>query len=175
MSQAVQKQKHGNTSFLMGAWNWKGGAIRKGFTEAQINDAVPDENDNVSMNYDKLVNIDVGLIAGQTGWTGVNQAGEKTMSYQIAIIIKANDGFTLQDIFAVNREEGQATQLGWWIPSRGENDPPEKWTMNLADIYLKTDVTASTIEMRQTKWEAGLYDSPGSSIDGYKQTLDPKT
>ena len=100
------------------------------------------------MNYDKLVNIDVGRLDGQTGWTGINQAGEKTMSYQIAIIIQANEGFTLQDIFSLNREEGQATQIGWWIPSRGENDPPEKWTMCLADIYLKTDVTSSTIEMR---------------------------
>ena len=102
----------------------------------------------MSMNYDKLVNVDVGRLDGQTGWTGVNQAGEKTMSYQIAIIIQANEGYSLQDILAVNREENQATQIGWWIPSRGENNPPEKWTMNIADIYLKTDVTASTIEMR---------------------------
>ena len=127
------------------------------------------------MERDTLVNVDVGRLDGQTGWTGINQAGEKTMSYQIAIIITASEGFTLQDIFAVNREEGQATQVGWWIPSRGENDPPEKWTMNLAEIYLKTDVTASTIEMRQTKWEQGLYDQEGSSVDGYIQTLDPKT
>ena len=47
--------------------------------------------------------------------------------------------------------------------------------MNLADIYLKTDVTKTTIEMRQTKWEQGLYDKEGSSVDGYIQTLDPQT
>ena len=87
------------------------------------------------------------------------------MSYQIAIIIKASD--KLSDMLAVNRSKGQATQLGWWIPSRGEAKPPEKWTMNIADIYLKTDVTTSEIEMRQTIYEKGLYYKAGQSIDGY--------
>ena len=32
----------------------------------------------------------IGRLDGQTGWTGVNQAGEKTMSYQIAFVIKAD-------------------------------------------------------------------------------------
>ena len=44
-------------------------------------------------------------------------------------------------MLAVNRGYGKTTQIGWGIPARGENDPPEEWTMNLADIYLKTDVT----------------------------------
>lgn len=79
------------------------------------------------------------------------------MSYQIAIIIQAEEGKTLSDIFAVNRDYGNTSQIGWWIPERGENDPPEKWTMNIADIYLKTDVTQTTIEMRQTQWHKGLY------------------
>ena len=95
----------GQLIFSQGAWNWEGDAIRKSFTSSQIDNAERDDDDNVSMTYDKLLNIDVGRLDGQTGWTGVNQAGEKTMSYQIAIIIQAKEGFTLQDIFAVNREE----------------------------------------------------------------------
>ena len=110
----------------------------------------------------------VGRVDGQTGWTGVNQDGNKIMSYQFSIIVRANEGKTLSDIFAVNRAAGQATQFGWWIPYRDEEDPPEKWTMNLADVYLKTDVTGSHLEMRQTIWNAGLYDQPESSVDGYK-------
>ena len=36
----------------------------------------------------------IGRLDGQTGWTGVNQAGEKTMSYQIALVIKADNKLT---------------------------------------------------------------------------------
>jgi len=87
------------------------------------------------------------------------------MSYQIAIIIKATE--KLSDVLAVNRASGEATQIGWWIPSRGEAIPAEKWTMNLAEIYLKTDVTDTFISMRQSIYEKGLYNKPGASIDGY--------
>ena len=92
------------------------------------------------------------------------------MSYQIAIIIQATKA--LSEVLAVNRGPDQATQIGWWIPSRGEADPPEKWTMNLAEVYLNTDVTKTTINMRQTIFEKGLYDEPGSSVDGYIESYD---
>ena len=36
----------------------------------------------------------IGRLDGQTGWTGVNQAGEKTMSYQIAFVVKADNKLT---------------------------------------------------------------------------------
>ena len=57
--------------------------------------------------YDETLQPNVGRIDGQTGWIGVNQAGEKTMSYQIAIIIKANE--KLSDMIAVNRKKGETT------------------------------------------------------------------
>lgn len=95
-----------------------------------------------SYNSDEVV----GRIDGQTAWTGVNQAGDKTMSYQFAVVIKANSA--LSDIFNVNREQGKATQLGWWIPARGEDVPPERWQMNLVDVYLKSSVNASKLTMR---------------------------
>ena len=99
------------------------------------------------------------------------------MSYQIAIIIQAGEGKSLSDMISVNRGYENTTQIGWWIPQRGENDPPEKWTMNIADIYLKTDVTETTIEMRQTKWNKGLYDKVGTAFDGYTKgdDLDDET
>ena len=37
--------------------------------------------------------------------------------------------------------------------------------MNLAEVYLKTDVTGSTIEMRQTVFNALLLDPVGSVIN----------
>ena len=67
--------------FTQGAWNWDGAAIHKAFTEKQISEATRDEDSKVNMAYDEKVNIDVGRLDGQTGWTGINQAGEKTMSY----------------------------------------------------------------------------------------------
>ena len=114
----------------------------------------------------------VGRIDGQTGWTGVNQDGNKIMSYQFAIIIRAAEGKTLKDIFAVDREADKATQIGWWIPYRNEKIPPEKWTMNLIDVNLKSDVTGSTLNFRQTLWNKGLYDAPKASIDGYLDEFD---
>lgn len=158
--------------FEQGAYNWDGAAIYGAFTTAQVEDEniEADVAGNRIAVYDETLQPNVGRIDGQTGWTGVNQAGEKTMSYQIAIIIKAND--KLSDMLAVNRAKGEATQIGWWIPSRGEGVPPEKWTMNLADIYLKTDVKKSEIEMRQTIWSQGLYDEPGAPIDGYIEEYD---
>ena len=36
----------------------------------------------------------IGRLDGQTGWTGINQAGEKTMSYQIAFVIKSDNKLT---------------------------------------------------------------------------------
>lgn len=45
--------------------------------------------------------------------------------------------------------------------------------MSLADIYLKSsDVKASTIEMRQTKWSKGLREQVGVSVDGYVDQFD---
>ena len=55
--------------FEQGAYNWRGFDVYDTTTEAK-----------------KVV----GRVDGQTGWTGVNQAGEKTMSYQVAIIVKAD-------------------------------------------------------------------------------------
>ena len=49
----------GQLIFSQGAWNWEGDAIRKSFTSSQIDNAERDDDDNVSMTYDKLVNIDV--------------------------------------------------------------------------------------------------------------------
>ena len=131
-----------------------------------------EDSDNIVMAVNPDVQPDVGRIDGQTGWTGVNVFGDKTMSYQIAIILQAGqdengNDYSLSDMLAVNRDEGKATQVGWWIPSRGENDPPEKWTMNLADIYLTTNVNDTEIEMRQTIWERGLYAEEGSTVEGY--------
>jgi len=57
--------------------------------------------------FDETQQPNVGRIDGQTGWIGVNQAGEKTMSYQIAIILKANE--KLSDMIAVNRKKGETT------------------------------------------------------------------
>ena len=58
------------------------------------------------------------------------------MSYQIAIIIKAYN--KLSDIFK-NTQENQefADQFGFWVPLRGEGNPPEKWQMNLVDVFLR--------------------------------------
>lgn len=55
--------------FGQGAYNWRGFNVIDSWKESG-----------------KIV----GRVDGQTGWTGVNQFGEKTMSYQIAIIVKAN-------------------------------------------------------------------------------------
>ena len=80
----------------------------------------------------------IGRLDGQTGWTGVNQAGEKTMSYQIAFVIKADR--SLANLFlpvSGNRQENQTSQLGWFIPSRGQDFPAEQFTMQLCDINLK--------------------------------------
>ena len=159
--------------FTQGAYNWDGAAIYSTFTEGQILTAETDEDsDNIVMAVNPDVQPDVGRIDGQTGWTGVNVFGDKTMSYQIAIILQAGqdengNDYSLSDMLAVNRDEGKATQVGWWIPSRGENDPPEKWTMNLADIYLTTNVNDTEIDMRQTIWERGLYAEEGSTVEGY--------
>ena len=49
----------------------------------------------------------VGRVDGQTAWTGINQDGVKTMSYQFAVIVKANKA--LSDIFAADRAAGRAT------------------------------------------------------------------
>lgn len=76
-------------------------------------------------------------------------------------------------MFDEDRPEGLTSQLGWWIPARGEGISPEKWVMTLADIYLKSsDVKATTIEMRQTKWNKGLRDNVGDVVDGYIDQFD---
>ena len=62
------------------------------------------------------------------------------------MVIRADN--SLSNLFAVNRAGNRTTQIGWWIPQRGEDYPAEKWTMTLADIYLKTDVKSTNIEMR---------------------------
>ena len=83
----------------------------------------------------------VGEVLGQTGWTGVNMKGEKTMSYRISIIVNAD--VALSEIFALGRTIEDATMLGWWIPSRGEALPPEKWTMNMIQVALAEPVSAT--------------------------------
>lgn len=47
------------------------------------------------------------------------------MSYQLAFVIQANED--LRYLFDVNREAGQRSMLGWWVPDRNEDLPPEKW------------------------------------------------
>ena len=105
----------------------------------------------------------VGRVDGQTAWTGINQDGVKTMSYQFAVIVKANKA--LSDIFEADRAAGRATQIGWWLPQRGEGaaEYAEKWTMTLVDVYLQSSVYQSTLEVRQTNYTKGLYDQPGST------------
>ena len=100
----------------------------------------------------------VGRVDGQTGWTGVNQDGVKTMSYQLAVIVKANKA--LSDIFTVDKPAPSTTQIGWWLPQRGEGDAEyaEKWTMTLADVFLKSNIYESALIMRQTNFTKGLYD-----------------
>lgn len=118
---------------------------------------IVDEN-----NYSK----NVGRLDGQTGWTGVNQAGDKTMSYQVAFVIKADD--SLRRIFnpvGTGRRDNQTTQLGWWIPTRGEDIPPEDYTMMLLDVNLYPTITTSNIRVLQTIFKKGLYDKPTSRID----------
>ena len=113
-------------------------------------------------NYSK----NVGRLDGQTGWTGVNQAGDKTMSYQVAFVIKADD--SLRRIFnavGTGRRDNQTTQLGWWIPTRGEDIPPEDYTMMLLDVNLYPTITTSNIRVLQTIFKKGLYDKPTSRID----------
>lgn len=76
--------------FSQGAWNWEGSTIIAPFTKNQIATAGEEnknQDEDIVMRVDDKINIEVGRIDGQTGWTGVNQAGSKTMSYQIAIII----------------------------------------------------------------------------------------
>ena len=78
--------------FSQGAWNWEGETIIAPFTKNQIatatgSDEIKNQDEDIVMRVDDKINIEVGRIDGQTGWTGVNQAGSKTMSYQIAIII----------------------------------------------------------------------------------------
>ena len=68
----------------------------------------------------------------------------------------------------MNRAANETTQIGWWVPARDESDPPEKWLMNLADVYLRNPVGTSIIAMRQRIWLKGLYDDPKASLDGYK-------
>lgn len=77
------------------------------------------------------------------------------MSYQIAIIIKAYD--KLSDIFKVTEAEDVfADQFGFWIPLRDEGNPPEKWQMNLVDVFLREPVTSTKLQMRQSLYYKGL-------------------
>lgn len=73
------------------------------------------------------------------------------MSYQIAFVIKADD--SLRRIFnpvGTGRRDNQTTQLGWWIPTRGEDIPPEDYTMMLLDVNLYPTITNSNIRVLQT-------------------------
>lgn len=68
----------------------------------------------------------------------------------MAIIFKAAEGKKLSDIFKVipGEQVTKADQFGFWIPQRGEGDPPEKWQMNLVDVYLREPVRNTKLEMR---------------------------
>ena len=89
------------------------------------------------------------------------------MSYQIAFVIKAANKLT--DIFLPLGRDGrgnnETTQLGWWIPARGEEIPPEDWTMNLMDVNINPTVTQSNIRYAQTIYNEGLYTPVGSFIE----------
>ena len=70
--------------FSQGAWNWEGETILAPFTKGQIANAGEEnknQDEDIVMRVDDKINVEVGNIDGQTGWTGVNQAGSKTMSY----------------------------------------------------------------------------------------------
>ena len=69
------------------------------------------------------------------------------MSYQIAFVIKADNKLTslFNRVGSNGRGDNETSQLGWWIPARGEDIPPEDWTMNLMDLNLKSTITQSSI------------------------------
>lgn len=46
----------------------------------------------------------VGRIDGQTGWSGINVDGKKTISYRFTIIVWSNKG--LSRVFNADRAEG---------------------------------------------------------------------
>ncbi len=83
------------------------------------------------------------------------------MSYQIAFVIKADK--SIAQIFnpvTGGRTENQTTQIGWWIPSRGQDIPAEEYTMQLLDVNLYPTLWTSTIRSLTTKYKSGLYDKP---------------
>lgn len=89
------------------------------------------------------------------------------MSYQIAIIVKANDRLStiFNTIGSDGRQNNQTSQLGWWIPTRGEDLPPEDYTMVLCDVNLTPVVSQSNLRMLQTTLKQGLYTKIGGRID----------
>ena len=171
--------------FDQGTTSWNGFDIRRAFTGAQLEAAAKSRNSTEeAKNYQKpapinnAINTIVGRVDGQTAWAGVNQDGAKTMSYQLAIIVHTKGGETgkLKDIFTENSQPNQATQFGWWIPMRGEAQPPENWLMNLANVDLKSPVNTSTITVTTTIWTKGLYEVTGtvSSYDKDLEAEDPE-
>ena len=117
----------------------------------------------------------VGRVDGQTGWTGINQDGDKTMSYQIAVIVKAIDvegnDLTLNKVFAQIGgpiKENKASSFGMWIPERKEDNPPEDWFMNLMHVNLYPVATSSNIRCYQSMMRnRGLYEKIGAKVDPY--------
>ena len=91
------------------------------------------------------------------------------MSYQIAFVIKADDKLSsmFYPLGSGGRTKNKTSQIGWWIPARGEELPPEQWTMNLMDININSSrFTSSTIRYLQTELEdEGLYTDVGDRID----------
>lgn len=57
---------------------------------------------------------------------------------------------------ADNDENDKPDQFAFFIPLRGEGVPPEKWQMNLVDVYLREPVKNTKMEMYQTLYYRGL-------------------
>ena len=125
---------------------WTGEDIVAAYTSEQIEQANSDGK--VVVDYDASFQPVVGRLNGQTGWhwAAAVEGEEPTLRYQFAIEIKAVDGKSLADIFAVDAPDGQSTQLAWWIP-KSSSDSETELIKNLAEINLKSELNETTIKM----------------------------
>lgn len=95
--------------------------------------------------------LTIGKMVGQTGWTGINEDGDKIMSFQTAFVIKANNGASLRDIFQVAEGEGsQGDLLILSFPNRGQTPPAEDWQMLILELFMPSSGNALVIEAYQT-------------------------